>query len=131
MNIRWLLLLVILVAGCDSERLKNDANPLHLPSTDFVADVAKGEALYQQNCQSCHGAGASGSDQGPPLLSKIYNPAHHADLSFHLAVKNGVRSHHWSFGDMPPLPEVTPESAGHIIGYIRQLQKQHKPKESS
>ena len=30
-------------------------------------------------------------------------------LAFQLAVANGVRAHHWKFGDMAPVKEVTPD----------------------
>ena len=117
----WLILLLAL-AACDSDRINKDANPLHLPPADLQVDAVKGKALFEQNCQGCHGVQAAGTDKGPPLVNKIYRPAHHANLAFHLAVKNGVRAHHWSFGDMPPQPQVSPEDAAHILQYIRQLQ---------
>jgi hypothetical protein len=44
-------------------------------------------------------------------------------MAFQIAVKNGVRSHHWQFGDMPPIPLVTPDSVAHIIAYIRREQQ--------
>ena len=115
-------LAILLAAGCDSDRLKKDANPLHLPPSDMKVDAVKGKALFEQNCQTCHGVAAAGSDKGPPLVNKIYRPAHHANLAFHLAVKNGVRAHHWNFGDMPPQPQASPEDVAHILQYIRQLQ---------
>ncbi len=117
----WLLLLLTL-AACDSERIHKDANPLHLPPGNMQVDAIKGKALFEQSCQGCHGVQAAGTDKGPPLVNSIYRPAHHANLAFHLAVKNGVRAHHWNFGDMPPQPQVSPEDAAHILQYIRQLQ---------
>jgi hypothetical protein len=41
-----------------------------------------------------------------------------------LAVRDGVKQHHWHFGNMPPQPEVTPEQTGHVIAYVRGLQRQ-------
>jgi mono/diheme cytochrome c family protein len=115
-------LVILLTSGCDSDRLKKEVNPLHLPPEGLTVDAVKGKALFEQNCQSCHGIAAAGSDKGPPLVDKIYRPAHHANLAFHLAVKNGVRSHHWNFSDMPPQPQISPTDAAHILQYIRQLQ---------
>jgi mono/diheme cytochrome c family protein len=112
----------MLLASCDGGSGKRDANPFHLPPEGFIGDSNKGKALFRQYCSSCHGRAASGSNQGPSLIHNTYNSTHHADLAFHLAVKNGVRRHHWRFGDMPPLPEVSPESVGHIVAYVRGIQ---------
>jgi mono/diheme cytochrome c family protein len=115
--------LLFLLSACDGGTGEKDSNPLHLPPQGFVGDSIQGEALYSKNCQICHGAIGGGTKQGPPLVNKIYNPRHHADLAFNLAVKNGVRSHHWKFGDMEPLPDVSPEDVGHIVAYVRELQR--------
>lgn len=118
-----LLALPVLLAACDgsgpSERLKASANPNHLPAKEFVADATQGAPLFKQYCSACHGDNARGSDNGPALTDNIYRPARHADLAYHWAVGKGVRQHHRRFGDMPALPEVSPEQAGHIIAFIR------------
>ena len=119
----FIVLLAVFLAACDGSPGNRDSNPFHLPPEGFIGDVEKGAVLYAQNCLSCHGPEGTGSGQGPPLVHRTYNPSHHADLAFHLAVKNGVRRHHWQFGDMPPLPEISPESVGHIVVYIRDRQK--------
>lgn len=123
MKVSLFILLTFLLAACDDISSRKDKNPFHLPPEGFVADAVRGNALFAQNCMKCHGAGGQGSDQGPPLVHSIYNPGHHADLAFNLAVKNGVRSHHWKFGDMKPLPGVSPESVAHITAYVRERQR--------
>ena len=70
----------------------------------------------------CHGAGAAGTQAGPPLVHRIYYPGHHPDISFRNAVKNGVISHHWEFGHMPPQPGVSDDEIEKIICYVRELQ---------
>jgi mono/diheme cytochrome c family protein len=87
-------------------------------------EVAGGKALFEQNCSPCHGPAADGTTQGPPLVHIIYEPNHHGDASFVLAARNGVRAHHWRFGDMAPLPNVTEEMVLEIVGYIRWMQRQ-------
>jgi len=57
-------------------------------------------------------------------VDPVYRPGHHADLAFHFAVRDGVKQHHWPFGDMPPQPGVTPEQVGHAIACVRALQRQ-------
>ena len=120
----WLLLAALFLVACDGKPGKRDANPFHLPPDGFVADKFKGAELFRKNCSSCHGRDGHGSNMGPPLVHKTYNPSHHADLAFNLAVKNGVRRHHWRFGDMPPQPGVSPQAVGHIVAYVRALQRQ-------
>ncbi len=122
-KICFVAILTLLLSACERVSENQAQSSFHLPPEGFVGDSAKGAELYRQNCQSCHGVGGKGSNQGPPFLHKTYNPNHHADLAFHLAAKNGVRAHHWSFGDMKPLPNVSPETVGHIIAYVRDIQR--------
>ena len=84
----------------------------------------KGEMLFNSHCARCHGSRAVGTDQGPPLVAKVYEPSHHGDASFHLAAQNGVRAHHWSFGDMPRIEGVSAAEVEEIIGYVRWVQRQ-------
>lgn len=115
--------IALFAAGCDKPSPEQLRQRMHLPAPGFQADAAQGRALFAAHCVVCHGAGARGSAQGPPLVDKVYRPGHHADLSFHRAVKDGVKQHHWQFGDMPPMPEVTPEQTAHIVAYLRGLQR--------
>jgi len=87
-------------------------------------ELAQGKTLFEQNCSVCHGPAGDGTEQGPPLVHIIYEPNHHADAAFILAARNGVRAHHWRFGDMAPLPGVTDVMVQEIVGYIRWLQRQ-------
>ena len=84
---------------------------------------ARGEALFAERCALCHGREATGTGQGPPLVHAIYRPSHHPDASFLAAVRNGVRAHHWRFGDMPPLEGLGDEDVGAIVDYVRHLQR--------
>jgi mono/diheme cytochrome c family protein len=96
--------------------------PLTSPSVPL--EVATGQALFTTHCAVCHGASAGGTVQGPSLLSSIYAPSHHSDMSFSLAVKHGARAHHWAFGDMPAVPHVSDEEVAQITRYVRWLQQQ-------
>ena len=82
----------------------------------------RGAQLHAIKCAGCHGPSASGSDKGPPLVHRIYEPGHHGDASFYRAIRQGVLSHHWSFGDMPPVPGVTDDQINQIVAYVRALQ---------
>lgn len=92
-----------------------------LPSLSVAA--ATGAEVFAANCQICHGVSASGGPGGPPLVHKIYEPSHHGDGAFAAAVRNGVRQHHWNFGNMPPVPGVSDQQIGQIITYVREVQR--------
>lgn len=88
------------------------------------AEFQKGEAKFNANCARCHGEQARGTAQGPPLVHKIYEPNHHGDFAFQRAAANGVRAHHWQFGDMPKIEGVTADDVEQIIKYVRWLQRE-------
>ena len=84
----------------------------------------QGEERFNALCSRCHGVHALGTGNGPPLAHKIYEPSHHGDFSFQRAVAQGVRAHHWEFGNMPKIPNVSPDDMTLIIRYVRWLQRE-------
>jgi len=62
---------------------------------------------------------------GPPLVHKIYETSHHNDMTFYRAVAMGVRGHHWMFGNMPAVENVSRDEVSAIITYIRELQREN------
>jgi mono/diheme cytochrome c family protein len=93
-------------------------------SKPIPPEFATGEILFKLHCSICHGPSAIGTDQGPSLLWRVYAPSHHSDASFYVAVKQGVRAHHWLLGNMPALPHITEDEVSQIIPYVRWLQQQ-------
>jgi mono/diheme cytochrome c family protein len=83
----------------------------------------RGREVFDANCSVCHGKNASGSNSGPSLVQKIYQPRIHADGAFFLAVKNGARAHHWQFGSMMPVAGVEKSDVALIVQYVRALQR--------
>ena len=81
-----------------------------------------GETLFQSKCISCHGQNAAGSNSGPPLVHKIYEPGHHGDSAFYSAVARGVRAHHWQYGNMPPVRGLSTQDIRSIVAFVRALQ---------
>ncbi len=90
------------------------------------AEAQRGKRAFEVACATCHGENAAGQ-QGvaPPLVHKIYEPGHHADMAFHLAVQNGVRAHHWRFGDMAPVEGLTRADVASIVTYVRDVQREN------
>lgn len=85
-----------------------------------------GKRAFEAKCAECHGANAAGKDGvAPPLIHRIYEPSHHADEAFQLAVRTGVRAHHWSFGNMPPVDGLTRADVQNIVRYVREVQREN------
>jgi cytochrome c2 len=96
---------------------------VELPNT-FSVTAKLGETAFEARCATCHGINAVGQvGIAPPLVHKIYEPSHHGDASFMRAAFVGVPSHHWPFGDMPPVEGATEAEMLDIIAYIRELQR--------
>lgn len=108
----------VLVAGCGGS-IEGSPEDAGRP-----VDVRAGQVAYETTCADCHGPAGSGTATGPPLVHRIYEPSHHGDAAFTLAVRRGVPEHHWSFGDMPPQPNVTDGDLVNIVAYVRALQVQ-------
>lgn len=85
-----------------------------------------GKRAFEAKCAECHGADAAGQDGvAPPLIHRIYEPSHHSDEAFQLAVRTGVRAHHWSFGNMSPVEGLTRADVQYIVRYVRELQREN------
>jgi mono/diheme cytochrome c family protein len=113
-----LLGVLLLLAACGEEG-EPDAG-----GASGGADPGRGEQLFAAHCAACHGPVGDGATTGPPLVHEIYEPGHHSDASFHLAVQRGVQAHHWSFGPMPPVSGLSDEQVEDIVAYVRALQRE-------
>ncbi len=120
MGIRYIALFVavLTISACGGE--VGVAGNAVAPPADVLAT---GQELYKQNCAECHGVDLRGTDKGPSHLSVLYEPSHHADGAFLVAVLNGVRAHHWNFGDMPPIPDLDADDVAAITSYVRSVQQ--------
>ena len=114
------LVMALSAAGCASGGGANGGE-----SADAIAPYAdNGATLFAASCALCHGERGVGTQTGPPLVHQIYEPGHHSDDSFRNAMKNGVVSHHWNFGNMPARPELSDGDIEDIIAYVRAIQRE-------
>lgn len=90
---------------------------------ELSAEAKNGKIAFETHCVQCHGINASGTDRGPSLIDRIYQPAHHGNFSFVRAVTLGVPQHHWLFGSMPAQPQVPRQEIDRTIVYIREIQQ--------
>ena len=89
---------------------------------EFSQIAQSGQIAYEENCAACHGINAAGTENGPTFLHAFYKAGHHGDGAFENAAKRGVRAHHWRFGDMPPVEDITDAEIRWIVKYVRELQ---------
>lgn len=99
------------------------ANDARVVEPELSGKATFGKLAYDRFCSSCHGTNGAGTNQGPPFLHRYYLPGHHGDRAFQSAVTNGVRAHHWNFGDMPPIDGVSDQYVQMIVEYVRALQR--------
>ena len=96
---------------------------VQLPA-EFSEQATIGKTIFEAKCSECHGANAAGQNGiAPPLVHKIYEPSHHSDMAFVLAAQNGVRAHHWKFGNMPKIEGLTQGDVKMVAAYVRELQR--------
>ena len=96
-----------------------------LPAS-FSQDGEIGKRVFETKCAACHGINAAGQNGvAPPLVHIFYEPSHHSDEAFQSAAKNGVQSHHWDFGNMPPIEGLTRADVQYIARYVRELQREN------
>jgi mono/diheme cytochrome c family protein len=122
----FVLSVLMLGAGVVGARLFSNEGPgdtVSVTVPKLSAAASLGSVAYDANCAQCHGVNGAGTPEGPPLVHDIYNPGHHADKAFYLAVQRGVREHHWPYGNMPRQPQVTEAETTAIIRYVRELQE--------
>ncbi|MCY4114823.1 MAG: c-type cytochrome [Chloroflexi bacterium] len=131
-------IVLLVVTGCgdtgEPPHVTRESTPVTTEASHVVAvataqpalseTAIAGEDLFNANCALCHGESAAGTTQGPTLIDRIYHPGHHSDFSFRRAVAQGVRQHHWTFGDMLPVATVTANEVEQIICYVRELQRE-------
>ena len=112
-----LLAVVLAVAACSGDPVQT-ADPSRDPAL-----VAEGNELFMANCAQCHGFDLRGTNTGPSLLSEVYEPGHHGDGAFLVAVQTGTPQHHWDFGPMPPIEGLTAEDIEAIVAFVRDRQE--------
>lgn len=110
------------MAWYDQQRTPiSTADGLRVP--ELSPQAQRGRAAFAKNCAACHGATGGGSENGPPLVHRIYEPGHHGDGAFRHAIAQGARAHHWKFGDMPAQPQVTAAETAAMLRFVRDMQQ--------
>lgn len=97
-----------------ARRLKRDAHvSLGLGRVPDAAAAKRGEALYQANCQACHGAQARGG-QAPSLVRSVLVLHDDNNVEIPQIIKNGRT------GGMPAFTNLTDAERHDIAEYLHQ-----------
>lgn len=120
LSIAAAIVLSVALSACASD----DGAAAPTESLAPLAADADGATIYQARCASCHGEDLRGTDKGPSQLSIVYEPGHHGDDSYRAAISNGVPQHHWGFGNMPAVEDITDDQTERVITYIRAQQQE-------
>ena len=124
-SVDFLLHCALLAASCSGTANGVPAATVDEATTNAPLAVdADGVAVYQARCAGCHGDDLRGTEKGPSQLSIVYEPGHHGDASFRSAIRNGAPQHHWNFGDMPVVADITDEQIELVIAHIRAQQEE-------
>jgi alcohol dehydrogenase (cytochrome c) len=111
----------VLVIGATLSRAQRDtAEAQRNPFAGDPGAISAGKALYDQACQNCHGASASG-DRGPALTGTLKWGA--ADGMIFTNIRSGIRG-----TAMPPFSRLSTEQTWQIVSYIRSLSASAEPK---
>ncbi len=120
-----LVLAVGAAAACggETDAPSSDTEQPATVQQEVVQETAiSGQRLFSNNCSRCHGADLRGTNVGPSLLHEYYEPNHHSNASFVIAVLRGVRQHHWDFGNMPAVEGLDIDEVHAVICFIRETQ---------
>lgn len=90
-----------------------------ISSEERLAVLDRGKQVFDTYCASCHGLALRGTEIGPPLIWDLYVSGHHSDRQFKKAIVQGVKQHHWRFGDMPSF-KLKDEEVADVVVYVRQ-----------
>ncbi len=86
------------------------------PFAGDASAAAEGSNLYNQTCQSCHGAAGEGSDRGSALASGTF--AHgNTDGDLFRSIRNGIPG-----TQMAGFPGLSDDDIWRLVTYLRRLQ---------
>jgi mono/diheme cytochrome c family protein len=105
--------------ACSQDRLPEEVPPTATVEGRPLEELSperRGEALYQANCQACHGSQqGEGRTAGAPPHNDIGHTWHHPDAQLKDWVLNGKFP-----GAMPPFKDVlTEEQVDTVLSYIK------------
>jgi mono/diheme cytochrome c family protein len=92
------------------------------PAPGSPEELALGEEVFVDSCQTCHGERARGGLAGPPLVHEIYRDLEDADIR--TAIRQGKAQENWEFAPMPPVPGLEDHEIEAVIAYVRAEQEE-------
>ena len=90
------------------------------PAPGSPEELALGEEIFVDTCQTCHGEQAGGGLAGPPLVHQMYQDLEDDDIR--TAIRQGKTQENWEFAPMPPIPGLEAHEVDAVIAYVRSQQ---------
>ncbi|NRP47788.1 MULTISPECIES: cytochrome c [unclassified Marinobacterium] len=119
------LFLVFIASAAVTAKADHREGHVDVQVGELSQRAAYGQQVFNETCAACHGNNGAGTLKGPPLIHDIYNPGHHSNQAIISAIKNGVRQHHWPYGDMPAQEKIGFAKTMAVIEFIREVQVQN------
>ena len=112
---------VLVTAACGSGGAKQaKAAPLTQEQL-----VAKGRAIFQITCATCHGTTLHGTSMAPSMIQAAFAPDQTPDQAFFNAIRHGVPQKRFEKGPMPAQPSVATADIPAVVAYVRSVQAQN------
>ena len=113
---------VVVVAAAVTALLLSSGGSDEPPAPGSPEELALGEEVFVDSCQTCHGEGAGGGLAGPPLVHEMYQDLEDDDIR--TAIRQGKARENWDFAPMPPVPGIEAHEIEAVIAYVRAQQAQ-------
>lgn len=111
---------VIALAGVIAFVIASGGGSDEPPAPGSPEQLALGEEVFADNCQTCHGPEARGGLAGPPLVHEMYQDL--TDDDIRTVIAQGKAPENWEFAAMPPIPGLDDSEVAAVIAYVRQQQ---------
>ncbi|HEX4902128.1 MAG TPA: cytochrome c [Acidimicrobiales bacterium] len=113
---------VVVVAAAVTALVLSAGGSDEPPAPGSPEELALGEEVFVDSCQTCHGEGAQGGLAGPPLVHEMYQDLEDDDIR--TAVRQGKAQENWEYAPMPPVPGIEAHEVEAVIAYVRSQQSE-------
>lgn len=111
---------VVLVAAAIAAFVASAGGSDEPPAPGSPEELALGEEVFVDSCQTCHGERAQGGLAGPPLVHEMYQDLEDDDIR--TAIRQGKAKENWEFAPMAPVPGLEAHEVDAVIAYVRSQQ---------
>ena len=85
--------------------------------------IQLGGIAFAEECASCHGRTARGTERGPDLIHPDYGPGRRSDAQFRRAIREGKQARRAGYQNMPPAMNGSERHLNRLIVFLREVQR--------